>query len=200
MGVMILKSLELKKPIFGKKKKEEAFTITLRKEKIRKDGREDYSDISELVRRPNKTDDISEKCNLTKGVVEDLRMYITRGLPEKQACDLSGVDFEVYGRWKKRYPLFKQFIDKCHAIAEADALRYIQNAMEGGTWQASAWMLERKWPSRYGRRDVTKHEVQYKFHEFINIVLEVINEADPEIRSTIVTRLRDKEIDIGDQG
>jgi len=196
--VVILKSLELKKPMFGKKGKE-AFTITLRKEKIRRDGRKDYSDISELVRLPDKINDISERCNLTKSVVEDLRVYIVRGLGERQACDLSGIDFAEYTNWKRMNPLFKQFIDKCQAQAEADALEHIKNAMEGGTWQASAWMLERKYPTRYGRRDVTKHEVQYKFHEFISIVLEVINETDPEIRSTIVSRLRDKEIDIGDQ-
>ena len=29
----------------------------------------------------------------------------------------------------------------------------IQNASNNGTWQASAWLLERKYPDKYGKKD-----------------------------------------------
>jgi hypothetical protein len=82
---------------------------------------------------------------------------------------------------------------------EDDALNYIKEAMGGGTWQASAWMLERKYPAKYGKRDMLKQEIFYSHQKFVKIILEVINEASPELRATVVNRLRASKIDLGDQ-
>jgi hypothetical protein len=32
----------------------------------------------------------------------------------------------------------------------------IRSAAEQGQWQAAAWLLERRWPSEFGRRDTTR--------------------------------------------
>jgi transposase len=47
-------------------------------------------------------------------------------------------------------------------------------------WQASAWLLERKWPERYGRRDQVKAEVTHKgeIGEAIRSIFGVISNGD----------------------
>lgn len=197
--VVVIKNLELKKPLFSKNGKNTiSTTIRVRKPIVRKGGREDYSDYSSLMRKP-RVKDISESCGLTEGVVEDLQMYITRGLGLQEACTLSGVEWTTFTRWRTVYPDFKAFIDQCQARSEFDALDQVHKARDGGVWQASSWFLERKWPDRYGRRDVTKHEIFNHYNMFVQIVLEVINETDPELRATILNKLRAREINIGDQ-
>jgi len=75
----------------------------------------------------------------------------------------------------------------------------MKNSMSGGVWQATAWFLERKWPSKYGRRDLIRHEVYQNFQLFIKTVLEVINETEPGVRTAIIGKLRARKIDFGDQ-
>lgn len=197
--VVTIKNLELTKPLFPKNGKNViSTTIRVRKPIVRKDGREDYSDYSPLMRKM-RIQDISATCGLTKGVVQDLKMYIERGLGLQESCILSGVDWNVFQGWRNQYPEFKKFIDQCQVRAEYDALEQVHIARDGGVWQASSWFLERKWPDRYGRRDVTKHEIFNHYNMFVQIVLEVINETDPELRATILNKLRAREINIGDQ-
>ncbi len=43
-------------------------------------------------------------------------------------------------------------VKKAQADAEIRNISVIQNAAAGGTWQAAAWWLERRMPSRYARR------------------------------------------------
>jgi len=147
----------------------------------------------------NRRGPVNERTNLTEAVVVDLQTYIERGLSLRDACTLSGVSHDVFKAWLRSYPAFKEFIDMCLVRVESDALTYIKEAMEGGTWQASAWMLERKFPAKYGKRDMLKQEIFHNHQKFVKIILEVINEASPELRATVVNRLRAESIDIGDR-
>lgn len=196
MGVKIEKSLFLKDPLLSKKKSEKlSVSVTIRPPKKRKDGREDYSDYSDLIRTFDRIHQIRNECNLTEAIVKELETYILRGLDLREVCRLAGIDLNVFKQWRHQYPLFDRFIDKCMVQAELDALDHVKVAMRGGQWQASAWFLERKWPRRYGKRDVTKQEVREKFAEFMDVVLNVVNDVDPSIRAEIVNRLRTKKID-----
>jgi hypothetical protein len=49
---------------------------------------------------------------------------------------------------------FLASVEKAEADAHARNLLLIQTAAQGGTWQAAAWFLERKYPHLYGRRAV----------------------------------------------
>ena len=196
--VEITKSMTLKKPIF-KKDNDKPLTIRIRsrKPKKRTDGRLDYSDHSDLLQDIDRTRPISEKTLLTKDVTLDLEEKILRGLTEEQACELVGVAYETYSKWLRNYPLFKEFIRRVKAQVEFEALEWIHNAMEGGTWSAAAWFLERKYPQRYGKRDVLKQQIYMVHIEFIRIVLDVINSADPTMKAKILGDLKSRKIDIG---
>ena len=197
--VKISRSLILKNPVLPKKSEEELATvITIRNPKKRK-GKEDYSDYSELMQEISRTHPVDDATLLTKAIVSDLKTYIERGLALEDACELAGIASSTFKLWRKKYPEFDKFISRCMIRVEDDALTYIKEAMQGGTWQASAWLLERKYPSKYGKRDMLKQEIFYNHQKFVKIILEVINEASPELRATIVNRLRAEDVDLGDR-
>ena len=59
------------------------------------------------------------------------------------------------GRQAKRgkHREFVDAVEKAMADAEARDVALIGKAAADGTWQASAWRLERKYPDRWGRSD-----------------------------------------------
>jgi hypothetical protein len=195
--VEITKSIELKKPIFKGNDKPLAIKIYKRKSKKRKDGKLDYSELSELLQDIDRTSLVDERVILTKDVADDLRDKILRGLTDEQACELVGIGYGTFANWVIKYPLFKEFIRRVKAQVEFDALEYIKDAMSGGTWSAAAWFLERKYPQRYGKRDVLKQQIYHVHIEFVRVVLDVINEQDPVIRTNILNKLKAKKIDLG---
>jgi hypothetical protein len=198
--VRVKRSLILKNPILSAEPEEELSTvITIRQPKTRKTGRKDHSDYSELMQDIERRGPINERTTLTKAIVNDLQTYVERGLSLEDACILTGITHDVFKSWRQNYPEFDDFISRCMIRVEDDALNYIKEAMGGGTWQASAWMLERKYPAKYGKRDMLKQEIFYSHQKFVKIILEVINEASPELRATVVNRLRASKIDLGDQ-
>lgn len=91
----------------------------------------------------------------------------------------NGVDESTYFRWMKRgkeaprdpdtdapvipederYCEFYEAVKEAEAKAEVLAVGRIQQAAAQGTWQASAWYLERKYPDRWGRKDHVVSEV-----------------------------------------
>jgi len=198
--VKIRRSLILKNPVLSNKSEEELSTvITIRDPKTRRTGKRDYSDYSELMQEISRTHPVDDATLLTKAIVNDLKTYIERGLSLEDACALAGISYSTFKLWRGKYPDFDKFINRCMIRVENDALTYVQEAMKGGTWQASAWLLERKYPSKYGKRDMLKQEIFYNHQKFVKIVLEVINEAAPELRASIVNRLRSADVDLGDR-
>ena len=192
----ITKSMTLRKPIFKKGKKPLAVKIHKRKPRKRKDGKFDYSELSDLLQDIDRTRPVDERTLLTKDVADDLKDKILRGLTDEQACEMAGVSYSTFVNWLNTYPLFKEFIRRVKAQVEFEALEYIQEAMAGGTWSAAAWFLERKYPQRYGKRDVLKQQIYHTHISFIRTVLEVINDQDPIIRTKIQNELKKRKVDI----
>jgi hypothetical protein len=48
---------------------------------------------------------------------------------------------------------FHSVIKKALSRGETNYVNVIKKAAESGTWQAAAWMLERKFPDRWGRQE-----------------------------------------------
>ncbi len=194
--VEVTKSMALRKPIFKKDNKPLAIKIHKRKPKKRQDGKFDYSELSELLQDIDRTKPVNERTLLTKNVADDLKDKILRGLTDEQACEMVGVSYSTFAQWLTAYPLFKEYIRRVKAQVEFEALEYIQEAMKGGTWSAAAWFLERKYPQRYGKRDVLKQQIYHTHIEFVRIVIGVINDQDPIIRTKIQNELKKRKIDI----
>lgn len=194
------RELFIKDQISPTKRKKKLASISKTREPVERDtGVKDYTDFSELMQSIDRIGPLSEKTKLTKGVVHDFKTYISRGLGLREVCALAGVKWSTFIKWRYSYPLFDEFIEKCLAEYEVEALDRIREAAKGGVWQADCWTLERKYPDRYGKRDVLKQEIYWKHIEFVKIVLEVINDADPALKTEIVNKLRVRKIDIGDK-
>lgn len=77
------------------------------------------------------------------------------------AAAFAGVDGSTVRRWMAKgepedapepYRAFYTAIKQARAEAEVRAVALIQKAAQDGTWQASAWYLERSHPDRWGRK------------------------------------------------
>lgn len=80
------------------------------------------------------------------------------------AAQYAGIGERTFYTWMERgaadeepYAQFRQAIKEAEAQAEVRNMALIQQAAQAGTWQASAWYLERRYPSRYGRRERLEH-------------------------------------------
>jgi hypothetical protein len=76
------------------------------------------------------------------------------------ACRRAGLSVRPYYYWRKLleagaehagvYREFYAACDKASAVAEMNALAAIRAGMPG--WQGSSWFLERRFPTRWGRK------------------------------------------------
>jgi hypothetical protein len=136
-------------------------------------------------------------CNATTNkylMKAKLALYLKRGLDLKDAVKLAGISEFQLGQLRTD-PDFDEFIDKCQVQCEHDHLKNIEDAGKVGSWQASSWYLERKFPDKYGKKDTVKHEYQLKIDNFKAIIVSIINEFPPQIRQMFMQKLRSTNID-----
>ena len=77
------------------------------------------------------------------------------------ACKFAGISDETFRRWmnagkagEPEYVDFVEQVKQAEAQAEASLVATIRKAA-GDHWQAAAWLLERKYVTRWGRRDLS---------------------------------------------
>ncbi len=100
-------------------------------------------------------------CGLTPQKEKCLFNAIRQGLTYRQAAALAGISYMTFNRWKKRGALDDappELRDFCDHIAEAEAkaaLACVSTISKAGRrdWRASAWILERRYPEDWGRRE-----------------------------------------------
>ena len=96
---------------------------------------------------------------LTPEVEARIVEAVELGATWERAADAAGVGTSTLGLWRRRgeagevpYSAFLAALKKAEGAGVERALRVIRKAAEGGAWQASAWLLERRYPADYGRR------------------------------------------------
>ena len=92
---------------------------------------------------------------LTQDGIRTAIKYCRAGLPDCQIAAILGVTRETYSRWIN-HPKTENQRQLAHALKKADAEReanLVSRIMQASddTWQAAAWLLERKYPERYAR-------------------------------------------------
>lgn len=100
--------------------------------------------------RPTKLDD-----KLQKRLADAIKL----GMSRERAAYFCGITRQTFQGWlsrgeKAKAGKFKAFFDtikKAESEAIGIHLKNIHNASAGGAWQASAWMLERRYPKEYGK-------------------------------------------------
>ncbi len=96
--------------------------------------------------------------------ISDFLNGIKLGMSIKSACEYAGISEEVFYYWQRKadeeesagrpgkHCEFIRKYKKARATFQARHLSRITQASDDGTWQASAWLLERRIPDEYGQR------------------------------------------------
>lgn len=77
------------------------------------------------------------------------------GATVEHAAAAAGLHRDTVHAWRQRYPAFDDAINRATGEGVIACLRVVSGAATSGTWQAAAWLLERRYPAEYGRRAVT---------------------------------------------
>lgn len=75
---------------------------------------------------------------------------------------------------------FYYTIKKAQAEAEVELLGYIEKEAKLGTWQAAAWVLERKYRNRWGKEVQQGGDGDAALDRFLDGVDDIADEADEE--------------------
>lgn len=122
-----------------------------------------------------------------------LVIHMERGLTLEEAAKVEFVsDYKISNL--RCDPEFDEFVEACAIKCESDNLGNIKDAGDMGQWQASAWILERKYPEKYGKKDTVRHEYELKLNSFIQLLINTVNELDSHTRSFIYGKLRDIDV------
>lgn len=99
---------------------------------------------------PTKLDDI---------VAQRIVAAVELGAPFYMAAAAGGVSRSTLKAWKQRaregeepYAAFLARLQKAEAAGAVEVLRVIETAAKSGTWQAAAWILERRYPKQFALR------------------------------------------------
>ena len=120
-----------------------------------------------MIGRPSKLTDI---------LVKEICEYIATGNTFERACRLSNISESIFYDWKAKGEKEKQgkYLDFLEAVKKAEEefkktnIDIILNAAKDGTWQAAAWLLERKHPEEFGRRDRVAISMDSKLSDYTN--------------------------------
>lgn len=108
--------------------------------------------------RPGRT------TKLTPEVLKTICDGIEEGLPQKYAAARAGVGESTFYHWLKlgreaKSGKYREFLESIK-LAEAECIRvntmFIQVAAKD-SWQAAAWLLERRFPKDYARTEKLEH-------------------------------------------
>jgi len=109
------------------------------------------------------------KAKLTPEMRDRIATAIRAGVYVETAAAMTGIHKDTFYYWLKRgaagrdqgvvnlYTEFSDAIEKATAEGEARLVGMVSKAASN-QWQAAAWMLERKSPARWGRRDSLQHQ------------------------------------------
>jgi len=96
---------------------------------------------------------------LTPRVMKKIVNAIKLGNYIETACEYAGISKDTFYRWLKKgetephskYAKFLIQVREALAVAEAYS---VQKIKQSDQWQSQAWWLERKFPDRWGKREV----------------------------------------------
>lgn len=105
--------------------------------------------------RPSKADD---EC--MKKILDGIKA----GLSYEGACGLARVSYNTFNRWRQwgekgtseKFRKFCEELSYAEAVAEAEQLKKIKDDPDT---KYACWILERRFPERWGRRDQLKQEI-----------------------------------------
>lgn len=132
---------------------------------------------------------------LTKELTDIICENIELGLSYNLTCQAAGISFQSFNEWMKageagkdtKYSEFYNRVRIAEANCAAENLKRIREAAKQ-TWQASAWLLERRYPGDYGRKDSMNVRARTQ-NENLTINVNPGSTEAESLRSEILRRL-----------
>jgi hypothetical protein len=103
---------------------------------------------------------------LTSELTAQMVEHIKSGVTINDACALEGISKQSHYRWldeglvppgesdhRPACWTYRLEIEAALASYKHNLLKNLQSAASNGQWQASAWILERRFPDEFGRKD-----------------------------------------------
>lgn len=122
------------------------------------------------------------------------------GCSRKTAADYLGCGPALISKTARRNPQFAEQLAKAESACEVSALTQFGKALKDErNWRAVAWLLERRFPDRYGRRksrSTTPRQVAVVMNQLIDVVSSEITDLNERKRivqrmQSVVAKLRD---------
>ena len=96
---------------------------------------------------------VARPAKITPEIETKLLELLAIGVTRKIAAAACGICDDTIANHEKRSSGFSEAIKKASAEAICHKIRAIRDAIDGGTWQAAAWWLERRQFEDWGRKD-----------------------------------------------
>lgn len=117
------------------------------------------------------------KSKLTPETKEKIGNNIKLGMPIKYAAQAAGISEVTFYNWikwgeaqsKGIHREFVEYIKDCEAVSMQLHLKLITTAAKKGSWQASAWILERRFANEFGRKDKLELDANMKHSGGLNL-------------------------------
>ena len=134
---------------------------------------------------------MARPSKLTPDIQQRIGENIALGLTYKLAAEAVGVTYKTLNEWNQKgqteksgkYFEFTQHIKKCNADGARKLLEKLNDAAEAGNCQICMWILERRFPEDFARRQYRKTNV---VSENINANVGIIVQDTNEIRKEIL--------------
>lgn len=109
------------------------------------------------AKKPKNKDEMAEKV---KKMLTLIAKAVSKGMSYNDSARLAGLHPQTFYKWKglakqgkEPYAKYWQIMEQADLAGELDILERIELAGKNGDWRADAWMLEKRKPKRYGKRE-----------------------------------------------
>jgi hypothetical protein len=133
------------------------------------------------------------KCKLTDELTDIICENIELGLSYNLTCQAAGISFDTFNNWMKageaeESKKFSDFYDRVRASEAACAKESLERIRDAANtnWNAAAWLLERRYPADYGKKD---HLNMQSKTENLNVNAQLSDDEIETRRSALLSRI-----------
>lgn len=112
---------------------------------------------------------MARPTDCTPEVTARVCLAIREGMALEHAAEHGGIHPSTFFRWMERgaageepFGEFREAVKEAERTCELRALKTIRKGARNGNWTAAAWLLERRYPEHYGRRDRVQMDATVK--------------------------------------
>lgn len=96
------------------------------------------------------TKNTRKKGKYTQVLAHQICEHVSNGVPLSAAAIACGIVNGTLHRWRNEKPEFNEMIEQAVGVSEA---RLVSSISKYDDWRAKAWILERKFPERWSKRE-----------------------------------------------